>query len=392
MYTETAQRTVAPDTRELKRDPEWLELISHLRANKNALVHDFKSRFPAASLYSELVPVPEIDALVEDTMEMYLVLLSGEHIDPALERLPFNLGRDRARQGVPSEQLLEGVRTNSRVIWNALRGITTEASAIALVRNTDAVLSLVEWHTRAVQSSYLREEELLNRDSERRRRRAISRLFGDGPLDAVDFMSVSSVLGFSDHQKFDVAVQLGPHLEDCLLCANLNTRTMAHELSAGVCHFRSSGSSDFLSELHGHHAAVVNDIDGLAEIPAAVRAGLSLARSRVLREPDPVTFAMAWPEVAWGALTATVPERLLPIALGALQSLNNEERDRILGTVSLYLETGSIKSTAESLYCHRNTIVKRLARFESLTELNISVPKQAALALLALTAFKPQRN
>lgn len=384
------ERATLPDTSELKRDPEWLELIARLRDGKVSLISDFKSRFPVTTLYAGKVSEAEVDALIESTIDMYLVLLSGEPIDPILQRLPFNLGRDRARQGVPSQQLLEGVRTNSRVIWNALRELSTDASAMTLVRNTDAVLSLVEWHVREVQSSYLREEEILNRFGERRRQRAVSRIFDTQPLNRDDLLIIATDLGVAEDSSFDVVVQLGPHADDCVLCAHTGTMAFAHELAEGTCHFRSEGNTDLLTELANSHASIVTDVVGLAAVPDAAQAAITVSQARVAHKAMPVMVSDAWPHAAWKALTAGVPESLLPMDLGAIRAMGAEGRRRLLETIAMYLETGSIKETSAALYCHRNTVVKRLTQFESLTGLNLGIPKQAALATLALTAISTE--
>ncbi|MFG2946225.1 helix-turn-helix domain-containing protein [Streptomyces adustus] len=67
--------------------------------------------------------------------------------------------------------------------------------------------------------------------------------------------------------------------------------------------------------------------------------------------------------------------------LAALAGLAVHERRRLVETVRHYLDTGSIKATAEALYCHRNTVVKRLDRFQELAGVDLRIPRQAALVL-----------
>ncbi|MFB7112727.1 helix-turn-helix domain-containing protein [Streptomyces sp. NPDC056291] len=377
---------VAPDTSGLKKDKEWLALIAQLRKRKPLLIADFVARFPTSELYEGRVSDPEIDALIASTMEMYLVLLCGEPLSPALQRLPEDLGRRRAQQGVPASLLLEGVRTNSRVIWNALRELASDDSAAALVRNTDAVLSLVEWHVREVQSAYLREEEALNRHSERRRQRVIARLFDARPLDRDDVAAIAVDLGLERVDAFEVAVQLGTHHGDCALCRSKTAKSFHHEMAEGTCHIRpASADGGIITELSGCHAAVISPVAGLAHVGQAAQACLSLVHAWAARAPEPVTPATAWPAVAWRSLNAAVPADYLPINLGGLTGMPVYERQRLVETVRRYLDTGSIKATADALYCHRNTIVKRLARFQELTDVDLRIPRDAALVLLALT-------
>jgi hypothetical protein len=377
---------MTPNTSALQHDPEWLELIELLRERKPLLVEDFKARFDGNVIYSGKVSREELDALVASTMEMYLILLSGQPLDSELQQLPADLGRRRARQGVPAEQLLEGVRTNSRVIWNALRQIASSEAAACLVRNTDAVLSLVEWHVREVQRSYLREQEALHRSSERRRQRAIARIFDSQRPDREELLVLSSELGIPCDGRFDVVVHLGPHDAHCGLCGRFGRGMFVHEMPGGTCHFRVAGDDDLLAELQGVRAAVLRQIRGTGRIQEANLAGLSIVRTRTGLAPEPVTIGDAWPAVAWKALCDALPADLLPVDLAALRALHAETRNRLVETVTTYLATGSIKETADLLFCHRNTIVKRLAAFEDLVGIDLSIPRQSALAVLALAA------
>lgn len=372
----------SPDTSELRSDPEWQAVIGRLRARKSLLVTDFRNRFPAGALYQGKVTDGELDALVSSTMEMYLLLLAGEQLDPTLQRLPQDLGRRRARQGVPSELLLEGVRTNFRVIWNTLREIAPQDAA-ALVRNTDAVLSLVEWHVREVQSSYLREEDELNRRHERRRQQSVDRIFQEPPPDADLLDVLGEELGIAAGSALDAAVQFARHDVDCASCRG-SVPTFAAEVAGGTCHFRTAGRGDLAADLAQQHALLIGNVGGLSRLPDTARAGLALLRARHRTNPAPTTPAETWAALAWQNLTAEVPARLLPLNLDALDGLHADERARLVETVTSFVATGSIKETAEQLYCHRNTIVKRLDRFRALVGLDLRIPRESALAVLAL--------
>lgn len=382
-----------PDTSELKQDIEWLAVVSELRARKARLVSDFEVRYPANALYGDLVPQSEIDDMADATMEMYVELLSGGLVEARLIGLPTTLGRRRARQGVPVRHLLDSVRGNTFVIWNALREIAADSvAAMSLVRHTDTVLGLVEWHVGSVQSAYLAEEEWLNRNNERRRQLAIARLFENANSSREELDAIVVDLGVARDAAFEVVFLPGVHEIGCSACALPGERMFAYEGQEGTCHFRCVSDTNLLMELAGTAAVVIPEADDVALLPSAASAAAALAGSLGgagdAADAEPVLVDAAWPAVAWQALSERVPVEFLPMNLAALQNIKPDERERLAETVERYLETGSIKETCESLYCHRNTIVKRLARFESLTGLNVSVPKQAALALLALSALR----
>ncbi|MFJ4229176.1 helix-turn-helix domain-containing protein [Paenarthrobacter nicotinovorans] len=375
-----------PDTSALRHDLEWLVLIAKLRERKQLLVQDFNSRFDGNVIYVGKVSRDELDALVGATMEMYLSLLSGEQLSGELQQLPADLGRRRARQAVPVELLLEGVRTNSRVFWNALRQVAGTDSAQCLVRNTDAVLSLVEWHTREVQRSYLREHDELQRSNERRRQRSIARIFDDERPDRKELEALAFDLGVPCDGLFDVVVQLGVHDGNCGLCRSYLKSIFVHELASGTCHFRLASDDELFEPLKGVRSAVLRGIRGVDRLHAASRGGLSIVVARSGFPPEPVSSDNAWASVAWRAMTESLGPDLLPLNLGSLRALNPEARQRLVETVEVFLETGSIKDTANRLFCHRNTIVKRLATFEELIGIDLAVPARAALAVLALSA------
>ena len=53
--------------------------------------------------------------------------------------------------------------------------------------------------------------------------------------------------------------------------------------------------------------------------------------------------------------------------------------------VRSYLRTGNIAETARELFCHRNTVTNRLRRFHELTGIDLTVPEQAARAVVAFS-------
>jgi hypothetical protein len=74
--------------------------------------------------------------------------------------------------------------------------------------------------------------------------------------------------------------------------------------------------------------------------------------------------------------------------LSALDGARSQERERLLETVQAYVEgSGSVTSTARALFRHRNTVLNHLRRFEELTGLDLSRPRDAATTMLALRAL-----
>lgn len=69
--------------------------------------------------------------------------------------------------------------------------------------------------------------------------------------------------------------------------------------------------------------------------------------------------------------------------MAQLSSLPPRDQTLLTDTLRIYLDTGSVTETARRLYCHRNTVINRLARVTSSTGLDPAVPRDAgALRLL----------
>ena len=66
-----------------------------------------------------------------------------------------------------------------------------------------------------------------------------------------------------------------------------------------------------------------------------------------------------------------------------LSGCRGGERERLKETVQHYLDTGSITATAQQLFCHRNTILNRISRFQDLTGVDLAVPAQTARLVVA---------
>jgi DNA-binding PucR family transcriptional regulator len=89
------------------------------------------------------------------------------------------------------------------------------------------------------------------------------------------------------------------------------------------------------------------------------------------------------------ALLAEAPDlapRLRRAALGGVLDLPESERRSLIDTLRAVLDAGGSPSRAASaLYCHRNTVMYRLARLEALTGRSLSDARDRLLLGLALT-------
>lgn len=371
-----------PSTEPFRHDPEWLEIVGRLIPRAEALTEDFLKRFPTLTVYDDVqVDADDVQGVLETTFAMYLQLLQGLELTPELRRLPESLGRRRAQQGVPLEKLLQGVRTNSRVMWNALRESSSPLEAPVLVRHADILLSLVEWHVTSVQEAYLREAEILSRDHGRRVRRLMGKLFSPSGVGRAEIEMIAEGLGVDQNDDFEVLAQL-EFAADERLVDDGKEGWLTFELSEGTCSFRPMRGI-------AEHAPVtvrggyVPHVHGLSEVPHAAAAAFAMVRHDQGDRGRPVTMDDVWPNLALTAINGILPAYVTDRITGLLE-LPRDELSRLLLTIQLYFECGSLKTSAERLYCHRNTVIKRLARVEELTGLRVAIPQESSLLRILL--------
>ncbi|MGV8873536.1 MAG: helix-turn-helix domain-containing protein, partial [Rhodococcus sp. (in: high G+C Gram-positive bacteria)] len=103
---------------------------------------------------------------------------------------------------------------------------------------------------------------------------------------------------------------------------------------------------------------------------------------------DPATAGLVSVQQGWARMTRGNLDRRIgftPTILAGLHELPAGERDRVIDTVRVYLDTGSVREAAAALYCHRNTVLNRLIKFHGATGLDVQIPREAALVVLALS-------
>ncbi|MFD6799659.1 helix-turn-helix domain-containing protein [Streptomyces cyaneofuscatus] len=135
----------------------------------------------------------------------------------------------------------------------------------------------------------------------------------------------------------------------------------------------------------GTRAGVGSAVDGLAALgdarrlaETALRACPASGGTVVLDDHLPDALVVSSP-----ALGSALADRVL----GPLDRLDPSDRDVILETLTAWLDAdGSAQRAGARLYCHRNTVLNRLRRFEQLTGRCLTRPRDAVEVSLALAA------
>ncbi|MEB3964234.1 helix-turn-helix domain-containing protein [Streptomyces kunmingensis] len=80
---------------------------------------------------------------------------------------------------------------------------------------------------------------------------------------------------------------------------------------------------------------------------------------------------------------------LVDRVLGPLRALPPADGALLLDTLTAWLDCdGSAQRAASRLYCHRNTVLNRLRRYESLTGRSLTRPADLVELALALNAHR----
>ncbi|WP_179888829.1 CdaR family transcriptional regulator, partial [Streptomyces sp. wa1063] len=135
----------------------------------------------------------------------------------------------------------------------------------------------------------------------------------------------------------------------------------------------------------GTRAGIGSAVEGLAALGDARR----LAETALRACPAP-GGAVLLDEHLPDALVVSSPalaEALADRVLGPLDRLDPADRDVIVETLTAWLDAdGSAQRAGARLYCHRNTVLNRLRRFEQLTGRCLTRPRDAVEISLALAA------
>ncbi|TQS27000.1 CdaR family transcriptional regulator [Microbispora sp. KK1-11] len=328
-------------------------------------------------------------------LDMLLRHIATGSVSPGMAGLSERVGERRAGQGVPLKSLLAAARLDARVLWQAMNARVTPEALPGLIAGAHLVWEAVEQHVTGLMTGYQRAVLEMGRQREDQRRAWFTRLMDNQGRNPDVVRDAGRVLGFDPSQPL-LAVVAHPGEGAALRAAEAamaggGVHCYRHESPTGDVLIvqppaRTAGTPrPVLAALAGVRCGVSPVVAGLSEVSRAVRlasaaAGASRAGAGPRRLED------AWLDVFVGGSRELAAE-LARQVLGPLSALGGSEGERLLETVRIHLAgSGSVADTAAALYCHRNTVQHRFARFRELTGRDVRVPEDAAVVALALRA------
>ena len=331
----------------------------------------------AGYVAAELVPLDELRRSCRDNLERVLQLLGGL-VPPGADPVDAAVltGTRRAERRAPLEAVLRSFRIGGRVVWRALARVAKEDGSIGwddMVDVAAAVWTVVDEVSSAVAGAYRRTELRLRRLDEHRRLTLCADLLrgrGRDPTFAAEAAAELDLPVDAGYVVLATDLTQDTTAEDVLAVNGIRSIWQPHARhTIGLVALDRHGP-DRVLELVGtavrDRTGVSPPVPGLAEVATARElAVLALrtlpagtAATARLDDRLPAAVLVRSPDLA---------DRLVEVVLGPLLALPDGERQQLLATLSAWLRANrSPAAAAERLYCHRNTVINRMAKVESL--------------------------
>lgn len=294
-------------------------------------------------------------------------------------------GRQRAQQRMPLDDVLRSFRLGGRLVWEAL----IDRARAGELATPDELLDLASWVWTVVDDTsaqvaiayHATERELVRIDEQRRATLWEGLLHGRAKDPAFALQAAHSI-GVPIDGPYAVVVmdvdtgddRTGGKLECGLADAGIVSvwQARANTLVGLLAVGDTTAALTVLREAPSAPVGLSMTVPSLAEVDVAYRQAV-LARSTV--PPGRVEVAALADRLPEALLlnSPSLAEALIERRLGPLLKVQLAERRLLLDTLNSWLETGgSINQTANAVHCHRNTVINRLRRIESITGLDLT--------------------
>ncbi|MFI0352983.1 PucR family transcriptional regulator [Actinomadura sp. 9N407] len=321
------------------------------------------------------------------------------------------LGRRRAEQGQPLDQLLRSYRLAGMVFWEAVVEAVAQDEpehVPTLVRHATRTWYTIDEQSSTAAAAYHRTEYDLLRRSEERMQAVVDALLEGHGVDGGLLATANEVLGLPEQGRYAVVVLGQSEMPDRPggaggalidgggdgLTASGSVRfiwRMRADTQVALVALGTADLDELIETLRPHvraHAGVSPVVCTLAELGTARWLAELALRTCWSEEPEIALLDRRLP----GALVVSQPRlagRLGRAVLGPLYEIDPAYRDVLLSTLAVWLECdGSAARAAARLYCHHNTVLNRLRRIEQLTGRLLAKPGDLTEVVLALSAVR----
>lgn len=316
------------------------------------------------------------------------------------------VGRRRAAQGIPLEAVLRAYRLGGQVTWEALLEVSRRSDRThdtLLLEVAGAVWRANDAECASVAEGYREEQRRLAGVDDGARQQVLDGLLDGRGGDPAFVRTASELLAVPLDGRLVAVVALpdrddGPALDApaaALLKRGVRSVWGARSgAQVGIVALGAMPGREVVTWLRAVTSGPVGVsavVDGAAAAGSAYRLAETAARTLPAGMARVVTIDERLPE----ALLSNSPEissRLVGQSLGGLLDLPGDEREVLLDTLAAFLASdGSPTRAADELYCHRNTVMHRLRRIESVTGRKVTDPRSRLLWQLALLGTEHRR-
>lgn len=312
-------------------------------------------------------------------------------------------GMRRARQHCPLGWVQRAWRIGGQVIWEDFAGqanVDDTDEMRRLVESASRAWQIVEEFSAEMSATYQSVEQELAGPRDRRTVEMLGALLDGRVTEADD--EVSRVLGLPVDGRFVVIVTEETSratMRDLAQAMHLEgLRTVWHfraGLHVGIIVLDGDGLPLLLGMLRGAlpgRTGLSPVLRRLTEIPE----GRRMAELALNTVPPGGKGVVALDDRLPDALLISSPQlaqRLIEVTFGPLLDLSPAEREELLDTAGAWINSaGSAVQAARSLYCHRNTVVNRVARIQRLAGVNLADARCWPQVALALSALRYHQN
>ncbi|MER7938954.1 helix-turn-helix domain-containing protein [Streptomyces sp. NPDC094458] len=399
-------------------------LLEALPELTDRLVEALREQVPAYRAAMETEPAEIWQEVHHSLRHNVASLIQPREYREAAHRTSRWIGETRAEQGVPLDAVMHAFRTGGAMVWQDLVDDTARRhpeDIRLLVHVAADVWNFVDEHCAVVAEAYRQAERRLSWRRENQQRLMTAALL-DGTARIADLPDAAAMLDLPVQGRYAVLAVAGarraPHgtgrppltlpegtpalwhqageVELAILPLGAAPVAIEAEPSrdgdgdspaapAPAADGELAPLADGLTAPPGTRVGISSVVDGLACLgdarrlaETALRACPASGGTVLLDEHLPAALVVSSP-----GLGTALADRVL----GPLDRLDPADRDVLIETLTAWLDSdGSAQRAGTKLYCHRNTVLNRLRRFEQLTGRCLTRPSDAVEVSLALAA------
>lgn len=310
-------------------------------------------------------------------------------------------GRLRAQNEAPLADVLRAYRFAFGDTWDALVEASRVPPAVpaeALVDLASAVFRLHNLESEAVVRAYHLETHQILLTRERERAALIDVMLSDDAGPGM-LLEVARPLGLPLEGAFLVVAgesELGrdpmPRVSAALTVSDVRSVwRLRRDVLVGVLWMPGPAHSDGTLEILSRHATAPVGVSPVFSTLSRVSWGLKLAHVALRQIAEGEAVARQFQNTPLNLLVAASPQAARETAeavLGDLLELGHDRSGLLLETLEAWVEAGgSADRTSEVLFCHPNTIRKRLKRIEQVTGRILTHPADVAELVAAGRAW-----